>query len=52
MLELMREGLTRWLESTSFASLDDARGATADRGAHADLFERGSYIRTLQSWTS
>jgi dihydroorotate dehydrogenase (fumarate) len=48
----MREGLIEWMESQSFASIDDVRGRIDGRATHAALFERGSYIRTLQSWTS
>lgn len=47
----MRDGLTEWMESKGYTSIEQVRGALADRG-HADLFERGSYIRTLQSWTA
>jgi hypothetical protein len=34
-----------------FTTVEQVRGAIDDHGAHADPFERGSYIRTLQSWT-
>jgi dihydroorotate dehydrogenase (fumarate) len=47
----MREGLVRWMESKSFSSIDEVRGRIDGRATDADLFERASYIRTLQSWT-
>ena len=47
---VMRQALTDWMASKSFAALDQARGAIDRRGRDASLFERGSYIRTLQSW--
>ena len=49
---VMREGLVRWAESKSFASIDDVRGRLDGRATDADLFERANYIRTLQSWTA
>jgi dihydroorotate dehydrogenase (fumarate) len=48
----MREGLSAWMDSKGFATVDEVRGAIDGHSAHADLFERGSYIRTLQSWTT
>lgn len=48
----MREGLVQWMESKSFSSLEDVRGRIGGRAPDADLFERASYIRTLQSWTA
>ena len=51
-LASMRDGLIAWMNSKGFTSIDQVRGAIDDRGAHADLLERGSYIRTLQSWTA
>jgi len=51
-LASMRDGLIAWMNSRGFTSLDQVRGAIDDRGAHADLLERGNYIRTLQSWTA
>jgi len=48
----MREGLVRWAESKSFASIDAVRGQVDSRATDTDLFERANYIRTLQSWTS
>jgi dihydroorotate dehydrogenase (fumarate) len=47
---VMREGLVQWMESKSYESVDQMRGLINGRGDHADLFERGNYIRTLQSW--
>lgn len=51
-IRAMREGLEGWMKSRSFDSIDQARGLVDGRGKDADLFERGSYIRTLQSWTA
>ena len=48
----MREGLARWMDSKGFVSIDQARGLIDGRATDAKLFERGSYIRTLQSWPS
>ena len=48
----MREGLVAWMESKGFTSVDQVRGALDGHDAHTGLFERGSYIRTLQSWTA
>jgi hypothetical protein len=48
----MRDGLTAWMDSKGFTSVDEVRGAIDGHGGYADLFERGSYIRTLQSWTA
>jgi dihydroorotate dehydrogenase (fumarate) len=48
--QAMRKGLADWMASTSFETLDQARNALDRRGRDAELFERGSYIRTLQSW--
>ena len=48
----MREGLVRWMESKSFSSIDQVRGLIDGRAIEANLFERASYIRTLQSWTA
>ena len=51
-LTTMRDGLTAWMDSKGFTSVDQVRGAIDGHGGYADLFERGSYIRTLQSWTA
>jgi hypothetical protein len=48
----MRDGLARWMESKSFSSIDQVRGLIDGRATDATLFERASYIRTLQSWSS
>ena len=40
------------MKSRSFNAIDQARGLVDGRGKDADLFERGSYIRTLQSWNA
>jgi dihydroorotate dehydrogenase (fumarate) len=46
----MRDGLVDWLASKSFTAIDAVRGLLDNRGGDGDLFERGNYIRTLQSW--
>jgi dihydroorotate dehydrogenase (fumarate) len=51
-LTTMRGGLTAWMDSKGLTSVDQVRGAIGGQGSYADLFERGSYIRTLQSWTA
>ena len=51
-LTTMRDGLAAWMDSKGFTSVDQVRGAIDGQGSYADLFERGSYIRTLQSWTA
>lgn len=51
-LTTMRDGLTAWMDSKGFTSVDQVRGAVDGQESYADLFERGSYIRTLQSWTA
>jgi len=47
---VMRDGLAQWMSAHEFAALTQVRG-TIDRARDTDLAERGSYIRTLQSWT-
>lgn len=49
-LVAMREGLIQWMASKSFSSLDAVRGLLDNRAVDANLFERGHYIRALQSW--
>ena len=48
----MRDGLETWMTSKSYERIDQIRGLVDGRGNDADLFERGSYIRTLQSWSA
>lgn len=48
----MRDRLVRWMESKSFSSLDQVHGLIDGRAIDADLLERASYIRTLQSWSA
>jgi dihydroorotate dehydrogenase (fumarate) len=50
-LDIMRQGLERWLAWHHFERLEQARGrASLERVADTESFERGQYIRTLQSW--
>jgi dihydroorotate dehydrogenase (fumarate) len=49
---VMRQGLTDWMESKGFTSIEEVRGRLERQSAPADLDARGSYIRTLQSWTA
>lgn len=50
-VQAMREGLERWMAYHKLERLDEVRGrASLQRTADPLAFERGSYIRTLQSW--
>lgn len=49
---VMRQGLTDWMESKGFTSIEQVRGRLERQIGPADLDARGSYIRTLQSWTA
>jgi len=47
----MREGLEHWMEQHQIERLDDVRGRVSLKQApDPEAFERGNYIRTLQSW--
>jgi dihydroorotate dehydrogenase (fumarate) len=48
---VMRDGLTRWMESKQLSSIGDVRGRLDGRTGDASILERANYIRTLQSWT-
>lgn len=49
---IMRRGLERWMEWHEFSRLDEARGrCSLERIQDPSAFERGHYIRMLQSWT-
>jgi dihydroorotate dehydrogenase (fumarate) len=48
----MRQGLTDWMESKGFTSVEQVRGRLDRQTRPTDLDARGSYIRTLQSWTA
>jgi len=48
---MMRRGLERWMEWNKFTRLDEVRGrCSLERTSDPSAFERGNYIRTLQSW--
>lgn len=47
---VMRQALVDWMGSHAFDTIDQVRGAVEQRVRDAALFERGSYIQTLQSW--
>jgi dihydroorotate dehydrogenase (fumarate) len=50
---LMRDELTRWMESLEFGRLDDVRGRLSLAKAEApSAFERAQYIRTVGQWSS
>jgi dihydroorotate dehydrogenase (fumarate) len=50
-IDTMRRGLVRWMEWQNLAALDDARGRVSlKQTADPAAFERGNYIRSLQSW--
>ena len=50
---LMRDELSRWMESLEFARLDDVRGRLSLAKTEApSAFERAQYIRTVSGWSS
>ena len=50
-VELMRQGLERWMKWHAMERLDDVRGAVSLRTTDdRSSFERAHYIRTLHSW--
>jgi len=50
-LGAMRDGLARWMESKAMATISEARGLVSlVRRQDPSAFERGTYIRMLQSW--
>ena len=50
-IELMRQGLERWMTWNSKDRLDEVRGAVSLRATDdRSSFERAHYIRTLHSW--
>lgn len=50
-LAVMKRELSHWLEAHAYESLRHAQGCMSlIRSADAELFERGSYMRILQSW--
>jgi len=47
----MRRELSRWLEQHEYDNLQGVRGSVSQiRNPHAEAFERGNYMRILQSW--
>jgi dihydroorotate dehydrogenase (fumarate) len=49
---IMRRGLERWMAWMKCERLDEVRGrCSLQRSTDPAAFERGSYIRTLHSWT-
>ena len=47
----MRRGLEQWMAWHKFSRLDEARGrCSLKRSSEPGAFERGNYIRMLQSW--
>jgi len=47
----MKRDLSRWLEQHEYDSLQPVRGSVSQiRNPHAEAFERGNYMRILQSW--
>jgi dihydroorotate dehydrogenase (fumarate) len=50
---LMRDELSRWMESLEFGGLDDIRGLLSlARTPAPSAFERAQYIRTISGWSS
>jgi dihydroorotate dehydrogenase (fumarate) len=49
----MRDDLSQWMDANGMHSLADVRGRLSiATSADTSLFERGSYLRTLQSWNA
>ena len=50
---LMRDELSRWMESLEFSRLDQVRGSLSLSKTEApSAFERAQYIRTVGQWSS
>ncbi len=50
-LAVVRRELTHWLEECEYASLRQALGSMSlERNPDPEAFERGNYVRALQSW--
>ena len=51
MLAMVRHDLTRWLEDHEYESLRQAQGSMSlHRSPDPAAFERGNYMRVLQTW--
>jgi dihydroorotate dehydrogenase (fumarate) len=50
---LMRDELSRWMESLELGRIDDVRGRLSQAKTEApSAFERAHYIRTVGQWSS
>jgi dihydroorotate dehydrogenase (fumarate) len=50
-VEVMRRGLTEWMEQHEIACVEDMRGQASLHGiGNPQALERAGYICTLQSW--
>ena len=50
-LRVLREGLERWMEEREYASIAQLRGSMSlARCPDPRAFERGGYMRVLQTW--
>lgn len=50
-LAQVRQELVDWLEENEYESLRQAQGSMSlERNPNPQAFERGNYLRTLQSW--
>jgi dihydroorotate dehydrogenase (fumarate) len=50
-LRYIREMFERWGDDHGYASIDDMRGSLSLKNCHdPTAFERGNYLRSLQSW--
>ena len=50
-LTLLRDGLERWMTEHEYASVAQMRGSMSlDRCPDPAAFERGNYVRLLQTW--
>ena len=50
-LRVLRQGLERWMEEREYASIAQLRGSMSlARCPDPQAFERGGYMRVLQTW--
>jgi dihydroorotate dehydrogenase (fumarate) len=50
-LQVVRDGLSHWMDRHNFATLDEVRGRLSLASSpNAEAFERGHYIRAVSAW--
>jgi dihydroorotate dehydrogenase (fumarate) len=50
-LSVVRDSMIHWMEENGYSTIRQMRGSMAlDRCPDPSAFERGNYMRTLQSW--